>query len=108
VHWVLYNIPPETTELAEGISTLPPGTIQVRNDNKVFGYGAPCPPVGKGRHRYFHKLYALDAELPDLGASATEATVLDAMDGHVLGGTQMIGTIERSDGDRNRYLALRG
>jgi len=107
VHWVLYNIPAEATELAEGVSTLPPGMMEVRNDNKKLHYGAPCPPIGKGKHRYFHKLYALDTALPGLGSSATKSTVLGAMDGHVLGQTQMIGTIERNDGGGDRYLALR-
>ncbi len=67
VHWVLYNIPTTAAGLAERIneSELPEGTLQGLNDWKRPGYGGPCPPTG--RHRYFHKLYALDTLLPDLG-----------------------------------------
>ena len=64
VHWVLYDIPPGTTALPEG-GALPAGTREGRNDWGRTGYGGPCPPIG--RHRYFHKLYALDAVLGDLG-----------------------------------------
>ena len=60
VHWVLYNIPTTCTGLPEGVLTaeLPAGTREGLNDSKRTGYGGPCPPIG--RHRYFHKLYALD------------------------------------------------
>ena len=66
VHWVLYNLPPQTTELPEAVapSVLPPGAREGLNDWKRTGYGGPCPPIG--RHRYFHKLFALDTVLPDL------------------------------------------
>jgi Raf kinase inhibitor-like YbhB/YbcL family protein len=66
VHWLLYNIPPTVTELPKAIaaSNLPSGILQGKNDWKRIGYRGPCPPIG--RHRYFHKLYALDIELPDL------------------------------------------
>ena len=64
VHWVLYNLPHSCTQLDESVqaSDLPPGTKEGVNDWKRTGYGGPCPPIG--RHRYFHKLYALDVELP--------------------------------------------
>src|SRR5262245_57517426 len=65
VHWVLYDLPTTATGLPDGTGTLPPGTRQGQNDWKRPGYGGPCPPVG--RHRYFHKLYALDTTLGDLG-----------------------------------------
>ncbi len=68
---------------------LPPGTRQGLNDWKKAGYGGPCPPIG--RHRYFHKLYALDVVLPDLGA-ATKAELELAMVGHVLAQSELIGT----------------
>jgi Raf kinase inhibitor-like YbhB/YbcL family protein len=66
VHWVLYNIPADTTGLVEGVepAALPVGTREGRNDWGRTGYGGPCPPIG--RHRYLHKLYALDVVLPDL------------------------------------------
>lgn len=95
VHWVLYNLPPDSTGLPEGVAAeaLPPGTRQGRNDWNRTSYGGPCPPVG--RHRYFHKLYALDAELPDLGP-ATKRDVEAAMQGHVLAQAELIGTYQRS------------
>jgi len=60
VHWVVYNIPPATTSLPEDAARkgLPPGAKHGTNDWKKQTYGGPCPPIG--RHRYFHKLYALD------------------------------------------------
>jgi len=58
VHWVLFNIPPSTTSLSEGVRTLPAGTGEGLNDWERTGYGGPAPPIG--RHRYFFKLYALD------------------------------------------------
>src|SRR6187431_2569304 len=64
VHWVLYNLPADATGLAEGVTKLPAGTREGKNDWDRTGYGGPCPPIG--RHRYFFKLYALDAVLADL------------------------------------------
>jgi Raf kinase inhibitor-like YbhB/YbcL family protein len=94
VHWVLYNLPPDAGGLAEGISAedLPPGTLQGVNDWKRTGYGGPCPPIG--RHRYFHKLYALDTVLPDL-RSPSKADVERAMDGHVLARAELVGVYQR-------------
>jgi len=95
VHWVLYNLPASSEGLPEAVAAeaLPPGTREGLNDWRRTGYGGPCPPVG--RHRYFHKLYALDAELPDLGA-ASKADLEKAMRGHVLAEAQLIGTYQRS------------
>jgi len=94
VHWVLYNIPAPAGGLAMGVkpSDLPAGTREGLNDWKRTGYGGPCPPIG--RHRYYHKLYALDAELPDLG-TPTKAQVLEAMKGHVLAEAVLMGTYEK-------------
>ena len=94
VHWVLYNLPPETTHLDAGIapSALPSGTLQGRNDWKRTGYGGPCPPIG--RHRYFHRLYALDARLPDL-KQPTKDQLLKAMQGHVLAQAELVGTYQK-------------
>jgi Raf kinase inhibitor-like YbhB/YbcL family protein len=91
VHWVLYNISAAANNLPEAVmaDALPPGTRQGLNDWKKAGYGGPCPPVG--RHRYFHKLYALDVVLPEMGA-ATKAEVEKAMAGHVLAQDELIGT----------------
>ena len=95
VHWVLYNMPPDATGLGEGLKAkdLPKGTKQGLNDWKRTGYGGPCPPIG--RHRYFHKLYALDALLPDLG-KATKAEIEKAMEGHILGKAELVGTYQRA------------
>ncbi len=95
VHWVLYNLPPSATALPVGVTAveLPSGTREGLNDWKRTGYGGPCPPIG--RHRYFHKLYALDVNLPNLG-EATKAVVEQAMVGHVLATAQLVGTYERT------------
>lgn len=94
VHWVLYNIPPDVDHLPEGISpeSLPAGTLQGKNDWKRTGYGGPCPPIG--RHRYFHKLYALDATLPDLH-NPTKAQVEAAMQTHVIAQVELIGFYQK-------------
>jgi Raf kinase inhibitor-like YbhB/YbcL family protein len=94
VHWVLYDIPPSATGLAEGAATLPAGTREGKNDWRRTGYGGPCPPIG--RHRYFHKLYALDADLGDLG-EPTKAAVEKAMRGHVVAHAEMVGTYQKGD-----------
>ncbi|MBI2307068.1 MAG: YbhB/YbcL family Raf kinase inhibitor-like protein [Rhodocyclales bacterium] len=91
VHWVLFNLPPTAAGLAEAVAALPPGTGEGTNDWQRTGYGGPCPPIG--RHRYFHKLYALDVVLnlqrPD--KPALEA----AMRSHVLAEAQLIGTYQK-------------
>jgi Raf kinase inhibitor-like YbhB/YbcL family protein len=92
VHWVLYNMPADATGLPEGVAKLPAGTREGKNDWDRTGYGGPCPPIG--RHRYFFKLYALDALLPDL-KEPTKAALEAAMAGHILERTEMIGTYER-------------
>jgi Raf kinase inhibitor-like YbhB/YbcL family protein len=94
VHWVLYNIPTGTHELPEGIAPadLPLEVKQAINSWDRTGYGGPCPPVG--RHRYFHKLYALDVELPNLGVAGKDEVVA-AMEGHVLAQAVLIGTYEK-------------
>ena len=97
VHWVLYNLPPDTTSLPGGLSAeaLPRGSLEGLNDWKRTGYRGPCPPIG--RHRYFHKLYALDVVLPDLGRPTTSALEA-AMEGHLLGRAEIVGTYKRARG----------
>lgn len=94
VHWVLYDIPIDVTELPEGASkALPAGILEADNDWKRTGYGGPCPPIG--RHHYFHKLYALDTALGVL-AEADKAVVEAAMEGHVLAEVQVVGTYQKT------------
>jgi len=94
VHWVLYNLPPTARGLPEAVapSALPPGTREGTNDWRRTGYGGPCPPIG--RHRYFHKLYALDTALPDLG-TPTKAQVEAAIKGHVIAQAELMGTYQK-------------
>jgi hypothetical protein len=95
VHWVLYDLPPATTSLPEGTvaKSLPKGTLEGLNDWKQPGWRGPCPPVGK--HRYIHKLYALDTVLPDLHRP-TKGALEKAMEGHVLAKAELIGTYQRA------------
>jgi Raf kinase inhibitor-like YbhB/YbcL family protein len=96
VHWVLYDLPAPARQLAEGVAKqeqLPSGARQGRNDFGKIGYGGPCPPPGKG-HRYFFKLYALDAKL-NLKAGATKADVERALKGHILGQAELMGRYGR-------------
>lgn len=95
MHWVLYNIPPNATGFAENAaaSVLPEGAVRGVNDFKNAAYNGPCPPIG--RHRYFHKLYALDTTL-DL-ANATKPELEAAMKGHVLAESELIGTYQKGD-----------
>lgn len=97
VHWVLYNIPPAVTALAEGSarSPVPPGAREGLNDGDESGYDGPCPPIG--RHRYFHTLYALDTVLPELGPKARRRDLDAAMKGHILATAQVMGTYQRSE-----------
>ena len=96
VHWVLFDLPRETRELAEGVAKqeqLSSGARQGRNDFGKIGYGGPCPPAGKP-HRYFFKLYALDTTL-NLKSSATKADVEKAMRGHILAQGELLGRYGR-------------
>jgi Raf kinase inhibitor-like YbhB/YbcL family protein len=93
VHWVLYNISPQTKALGEAITARDlPGALEGLNDWKETGYRGPCPPVGK--HRYFHKLYALDVMLADLH-KPTKAALEKAMQGHVLAKTEWMGVYQK-------------
>jgi Raf kinase inhibitor-like YbhB/YbcL family protein len=96
VHWVVYDIPAAANALPEGATAaaLPAGTREGINDFKHAGYGGPCPPIG--RHRYFHKLYALDVVLGDL-RTPTKAALEKAMAGHVLAEAQLVGTYEKKE-----------
>jgi Raf kinase inhibitor-like YbhB/YbcL family protein len=94
VHWLVYNLPPDTAGLAEGIAAdaLPAGSAQGLNDWQRAAYGGPCPPIG--RHRYFHKLYALDTVLEGL-QRPDKAQLEAAMQGHIVAQAQLLGTFQK-------------
>lgn len=93
VHWVLYDIPASVDSLPPGAAThLPADTRTGSNDWQRAVYGGPCPPIG--RHRYVHKLYALDVVLPDLHAP-TKAVLEAVMHGHILAEAELVGTYQK-------------
>jgi len=95
VHWVVYNIPASTTTLPEGIAPdaeLSDGSQHGNNSWGRLGYGGPCPP--SGTHRYFFKLYALDATL-QLAAGSDKKALLKAMEGHILDQAELMGTFTK-------------
>jgi hypothetical protein len=96
VHWVLFNVPSDERALPENVPAeeqLSDGSLHGKNSWGRSDYGGPCPPSGS-THRYVFKLYALDTQL-DLEAGATKKQVLDAIDGHVLGYGELVGTYSR-------------
>jgi Raf kinase inhibitor-like YbhB/YbcL family protein len=95
IHWVLFNLPPDTRKLEEGVQsykTHSNGSIHGVNDFGKLGYGGPCPP--SGTHRYFFKVYALDQVLL-LQPGATNRDVLNAMRGHILAQGELMGKYRR-------------
>lgn len=97
VHWILFNIPVNINQLSQGIKSLPSGTEEGINDWKTTGYRGPCPPVG--RHRYFHKLYALDIKLQGL-SKPNKAEIEAAMKGHIIAKAELIGTYQKSENNK--------
>ena len=96
VHWVLFNLPANSTNLPEEYpitETLPNGAKHGLNDFKKTGYGGPCPPQGPA-HRYFFKLYALNAVL-NLPTKSTKAQLESAMQGHILAQGELMGKYGR-------------
>ena len=96
VHWVIYNMPADQPGLDEGVprdNALPNGALQGMTDFRRVGYGGPCPPPG-GAHRYYFKLYALDAIL-DLKPGATKKALLEEMEGHIIAEAQLMGKFKR-------------
>ncbi len=95
VHWVVYNLPPDLKGLPENVpaqKTLANGGIQGQTDFRRIGYGGPCPP--SGTHRYFFKVYALDAMLA-LDPGAIKKRLLNAMEGHILAEGELMGKYRR-------------
>lgn len=95
IHWVLYNIPVDAMVLPEGVQSksLASGTEEGLNDWKRTGYGGPCPPIG--RHRYFHKLYALNTVLRGMD-KPSKSQVEAAMTGHIIAEAELVGTYQKS------------
>lgn len=89
VHWLAWNLDPASEEVIEGFA--PP--VQGRNDFGELDYRGPCPPKGSP-HRYFFKLYALDAKL-NLASGSSKKQLVDAMKGHILGQAELIGLYQR-------------
>jgi Raf kinase inhibitor-like YbhB/YbcL family protein len=89
-HWLIFNIPPNVTELGAG--STPDGATNGVNSWGGKGYRGPCPPLGA--HRYVFKLYAIDKEL-DLGEGATRDTVLQTITSHVLGTAELVGLYQK-------------
>lgn len=87
-HWILYNIPPKMTVLAEGLERLPDGVHSCLNSWGNKGYGGPNPP--SGNHRYFFRVYALDTIL-QLPEGSRKANLLHAMNGHILAEASLVG-----------------
>jgi Raf kinase inhibitor-like YbhB/YbcL family protein len=99
VHWVMYNIPPETTSLPEGIPQeprldVPPGALQGKNSQGSIGYFGPRPPKGDPPHHYHFQIFALDKEL-QLPPGVDRHTLAEAMLGQVLAKGELIGTMEK-------------
>ena len=95
VHWVLFNLPPDTKEIPENLPAhkkLQNGAIHGTNDFRKIGYGGPCPP--SGTHRYFFKVYALDTEI-DLKAGITKRKLLKAMKEYIVAEGQLMGKYTR-------------
>lgn len=90
VHWVVWNVRPDTREIKEGSS--PSGASQGMTDFGQRAYGGPCPP--SGTHRYFFKLFALDTML-SLAADSTKAALEKAMKGHILDRSELLGVYAR-------------
>ena len=90
VHWVLYNVDPETRSIPEGMADL---GILGKNTGGLNRYMGPCPPDGE--HRYFFKLYALDAMLK-IPEGATKEQLLKAMEGHILAQSELMGRFDKS------------
>ncbi len=88
-HWVVWNIGPETRSVEEGKE---PDGVQGMTDFRRKGYGGPCPP--RGEHRYFFKLYALDAEL-DIAEGSSKDDLEKAIEGHVVDQATLMGKYKR-------------
>lgn len=94
IHWILFNIPPDAKGIKEAVkdAELPKGTKIGTNSWKKQSYGGPCPPIG--RHRYYHKLFALDITLDNLDSPNIDE-LRAAMKDHVVGEANILGTYKK-------------
>jgi Raf kinase inhibitor-like YbhB/YbcL family protein len=92
VHWVIFNLPPATSDLSEG-ATPPGGGVQGRNDFGTYGYRGPCPPPGQ-THHYQFKVYALDS-VTSLPEGASNSALQNVIKGHILAAGEIVGTFKR-------------
>ena len=97
IHWMVLNMPPGTSDLAEGASGsgMPPGSMEKRNSFGKEGYGGPQPPPGSGKHPYVTTLYALDVEDIEIEETPDLAAFESALKGHVLAAAKLTGFFER-------------
>jgi Raf kinase inhibitor-like YbhB/YbcL family protein len=103
-HWVLYNLPRDTDGLPKGVpadESLAGSSRQCTNSFGDVGYGGPCPPAGHGSHRYFFRLYALDAEI-SLNKGSTADDLMNAIEGHIVDEGQLMGRYERQEARATR------
>jgi Raf kinase inhibitor-like YbhB/YbcL family protein len=97
-HWVVYNMPAGVEHIEENVpkeATVPGLGLQGKNDGGKIGYMGPCPPTGT--HRYFTRLFALDAEL-NLQPGASHEEVRQAMEGHIIGRAELMGVYTKKAG----------
>ena len=97
LHWLIFNIPGSTRELAEGVTLGPEGpggSVQAKNQGRVNGYRGPGAPAAGPHHHYTFELFALDTKL-DLGPDTTRADVLQAIEGHIVAKAVLVGRFHR-------------
>ncbi|HXW19204.1 MAG TPA: YbhB/YbcL family Raf kinase inhibitor-like protein, partial [Roseiarcus sp.] len=99
-HWVVFNIPPDTTSLPKNAgdpkaNLMPAGTVQGRTDFGTPGYGGPCPPKGDKPHHYHLRVFAVDVDKIDADANATAATVGFNLHFHTLAKGELVGRYGR-------------
>jgi Raf kinase inhibitor-like YbhB/YbcL family protein len=92
VHWLAWNIDPQSAGIDEGV----PAPLEGTNGFGRTGYAGPCPPPGHGPHRYFFELYAVDTDLDLLQPGAAREQLEKELEGHVLAETRLMGTYERA------------
>jgi Raf kinase inhibitor-like YbhB/YbcL family protein len=99
-HWLVFNLPPDTTSLAQGAGDpkapkLPAGAVQSRTDFGGAGYGGPCPPQGDKPHHYIFTVYALKVDKIDVPAEASGAMVGYNLNGNALAKASLTATYGR-------------